>query len=146
MSGLESREPAKRRALNRAIPDRALRHDAAPLQPLPQAGFELDLEVIRIGETLIAGGVVAFRAFSPAFPHRLQELILLELLRDPVGLIDHWRGLAKQIDVRHAVVNAAQFHRSLELEHGAALVGGAVGASPSGGIKLEAGALPHNAE
>src|SRR6266705_3053607 len=130
MSGLEGREPTKRRALEGAVPDWAFRHDAAPLQPLPQAGFELDLEVIRIGKALIAGGVVAVGAFGPAFPHRLQQLILLELLSDAVGLVDNRRGLAEQEDVRHAAVLAAHLHRSFELERGAALIGRAVGPSP----------------
>src|SRR5215468_9405337 len=98
MSGLEGCEPTERRTFSGAIPDRALRHDAAPLQPLPQAGFELDLEVVRVGKALIAGGVVAFRAFGPAFPHRLQQLILLELLSDAVGLVDNGRRLAEQVD------------------------------------------------
>src|SRR5215510_10413668 len=100
MSGLEGCEPTERRTLSGAIPDRALRHDAAPLQPMPQAGFELDLEFVRVGKALIADGVVAFRAFGPAFPHRLQQLILLELLVDSFGLIDDRRGLVKQVDVR----------------------------------------------
>jgi hypothetical protein len=130
MSGLEGREPTERRAFDGAIPDWTLRHDAAPLQPLPQASFELDLEVVRVGKALIAGGVVAFGAFGPAFPHRLQQLILLELLSDPVGLVDDRRGLAEQVDVRNAVVLAAHLHRRLKLEHGAALVGRAVGALP----------------
>src|SRR5262249_37676136 len=114
MSGLEGCEPAKWRAPDGAVPDRALRHDAASLQPLPQAGFQLDLEVIWIGKALIAGGVVALGAFGPALPHRLQELILLELLGDPVGLVDNRRGPAEQVDIGHAAVLAADLHRSFE--------------------------------
>src|SRR4051794_35111851 len=103
MRSLEGRKTSKRRALDGAIPDWAFRHHAAPLQPLPQAGFELDLEVIRVGKALMAGGVVAFRVFGPAFPHCLQQLRLLDLLGYPFSLVDDRRRLAEQVDVRHAV-------------------------------------------
>ena len=146
MARLERGEPAERRALELAVPVRAVRDHALALEPLPQAGGELRLEVVGIGKALVAGGVVALVAFGPALPDRLQELILLELLGDAIGVVDDRRGLAEQEDVGHAVLLAAHVDRGFEFEHRPAFVGRAVGAPPDRGIELEAGALPHDAE
>ena len=75
-------EAAERRAPGLAVPDRTFRDDAAALEPLTQAGLEFDLEIVGIGEALVAGGVVAFRTLRPALPYRLQQLVLIELLGD----------------------------------------------------------------
>ena len=116
------------------------------LEPLPQAGGKLRLEVVGIGKALVAGGVVAFVALGPALPDRLQELVLLQLLGDAIGVVDHRRGLAEQEDVGNAVLLAAHVDRGFELEHRPAFVGRAVRAPPDRGIELQAGALPHDAQ
>ena len=142
----ERRQPAERRTLELAVPVRAVRDHAFAFEPLPQAGGELGFEVVGIGKALIAGDVVSLLAFGPAFPDRLQEFILLELLADALGVVDDRRGLAEQKDVGRAGLLAAHVDRGFELEHRPAFVGGAVGAPPDRGIELEAGPLPHDAE
>ena len=123
-----------------------VRDHAFAFEPLPQAGGELRFEVVGIGKALVAGGVVALLAFGPALPDRLQELILLELLGDALGVVDDRRGLAEQKDVGHAGLLAAHVDRGFEFEHRPAFVGRAVGTPPDRGIELEAGPLPHDAE
>src|SRR5262249_55876621 len=123
---LERGEATERRALELAVPMWPLRHHALAFEPLPQAGGGLRLGVVGIDKSLIAGGVVAFATFSPALPDRLQQLVLLELFGDALGVIDDRRGLAEQEDVGNAGVLAADIDRGFEFEHSPAFVGRAV--------------------
>ena len=146
MARLERREPAERRALELAVPVRPVGDHAFALEPLPQAGGELRLEIVGVGKALVAGGVEALVALGPTLPDRLQQLVLLELLGDALGVVGDRRGFAEQKDVGHAALLAADIDRGFEFEHRPAFVRRAVGAPPDRRVELEAGALPHDAE